>query len=303
MTRTRPRSSKRRAPKSPPRPPPTATVGEKISDVATLSGPHQPRRRRRSQLRPLQGRRLLGRQRSSKPSARPITRSPPTANTPPTLRHHRHRRRHLPLDRPLLRRRQQQTRSTAPASTRTRPRSVEKASPEIATEATATATVGADDLRRRHPLRAGQPRAAPATVSFDLYKGADCSAPNKVGATLGRDRQPGRSQRHFHRRRRRHHHHRRRRLPLDRPLLRRRQQRSRQRRLPRREREHDRRKDDPRPRHPGQGRHGHRRRLDLRRRHPLGPRRPQRRHGHFRPLQGHRLLGPQQGRRHPERDR
>ena len=30
---------------------------------------------------------------------------------------------------------------------------------------------------------------------------------------------------------------------------------------------------------------------------------PQRRHGQLRPLQGRRLLGPQQGRRHPERDR
>ena len=50
---------------------------------------------------------------------------------------------------------------------------------------------------------------------------------------------------------------------------------------------------------PRSRRDGHRRRLHLRCRHPHRADQPQRRHGHFRPLQGHRLLGPQQDRRHP----
>ena len=58
---------------------------------------------------------------------------------------------------------------------------VEKASPGLVTKATTTATVGENHQRRRDALRTGQPDR-PGAVTFDIYKGADCS-----GASLNGD--------------------------------------------------------------------------------------------------------------------
>ena len=262
-------------------------------------GPGQPDRRRRSHLRPLQGHRLLRTELHRNPDRDPRTstgdRSAPTAPTP--LRTSTpappRRRRHLPLDRPLLRRRQQQSGRRRLPRRRTRPRWSKKRAPKSPPKrprprsSAKTSTTSPPSTGLVSPTGAGE-------VTFDLYKGADCSEP-KLHRHPERDpRQPGtaaptapsprRTSTPTPPRRRRH-------LPLDRPLLRRRQQQSRRRRLPRRRTRTRRSKKRPPnspPKRPPTAIVGE----NINDVATLtGPgQRDRRRRSHLRPLQGRRLL-------------
>ena len=180
---------------------PTAVVGENINDVATLSGLVSADRRRRSHLRPLQGRRLLRAKLHRNPDRDPLHGDRRRRRQRPLhlaeLRHRlrQRRRRHLPLDRPLLRRRQQQ-RGQRQLPDENETTMVEEASPEIETEATADRGRRRKHQRRRHPLGPGQRRPAPAKSPSTSTR-----APTAPSRTSGRH--PDRDPLHGDRRRRR----------------------------------------------------------------------------------------------------
>ena len=105
------------------------------------------------------------------------TDNPVGANGPyhsPNVRHDHHRRRLLPLDRPLLRRRQQQSRRRRLPRQR-REHDGRKSDPEPLTNATATAIVGQNISDAATLSGLVNPTGAGA-VTFDLFKGTDCSA-------------------------------------------------------------------------------------------------------------------------------
>ena len=239
--------SKKRPPNSKPTRRTTAIVGENISDVATLARPGQPASTGAGQLRHLQGRRLLGRQAERRD---PDRRHPGHGQRQRRLHLGRTSRPPPPAPAPTT------GSPTSPATPTTKPSTASASTPAR----TRTSKKRPPNSKPTRPRPRSSARTSPTSppwpnlvspantgaVTFDIYKGADCS-----GAKLNADpdrRHPG----HGQRQRRLHlgqlpdHRLRRRRLPLDRPLLRRRQQQSRRRRMPRHGREHDRRKSDPR---------------------------------------------------------
>ena len=157
----------------------SAIVGENISDTATLSELVSPPTRRRH-LRPLQGRRLRRAPKSAAPRPPPRPRSTPTATTPrPTST--------PPPPAPAPTTGSPTTPATpttkpptAPASTTARTRRSKKR-PRTLDQRDHDRDRRREHLRRRDPAGLVSPTGAGA-VTFDLYKGADCSGAKLNGA-------------------------------------------------------------------------------------------------------------------------
>ena len=117
-------------------------VGQNISDVATLTGLVNPTGAGEVTFDLYKGEDCSG-QSWKRLGATPASVSAKTANyTSDEFDTTSLRRRHLPLDRPLLRRRQQQRRSDGECLEEDENTDVEKPTPGLATKATASAVVG-----------------------------------------------------------------------------------------------------------------------------------------------------------------
>ena len=178
--RTRPRSSKRRAPKSPPKRPPPPPSAKTSPTSRRSPGWSAPTGAGEVTFDLYKGADCSGQ--SSKPSAPRPPRSPKTANTPPKTSTPPprgagtyHWIAHFSGD-------ANNEAVSGQCSDENETSVVEKASPEIATEATATATVG-EDISDVATLSGLVCPTGAGELTFDIYKGADCSG--QVLETLG----------------------------------------------------------------------------------------------------------------------
>ena len=167
----------RRARESSPRRPPTAIVGEKIKDVATLSGLVSPTGAGEVTFDIYKGAGLLGRQTPERPD---VGRHPATAangdytsanfDTTATGAGTYHWIAHFSGDannKPVDGECEDENETTV----------VEEASPGLVTNATATAIVG-ENINDVATLSGLVSPTGAGSVTFDLYKGQDCSGPN-----------------------------------------------------------------------------------------------------------------------------